>query len=70
MALERESGAIPRMNWDSTDLPSAWKSFLSHAKFMFNGPLVSKNEEQKCNYLMLWVGDKGRDVYSTWTLNK
>lgn len=33
---------------------------------MFNGPLKEKSEEEKCNYLMIWVGEKGRDVYSTW----
>lgn len=33
---------------------------------MFNGPLKEKSEEVKCNYLMIWVGEKGRDVYSTW----
>ncbi|CAC5373520.1 unnamed protein product [Mytilus coruscus] len=35
---------------------------------MFEGPLKAKNEETKCNYLMIWVGNKGRDIYSTWNL--
>ena len=37
---------------------------------MFGGPLKSKDEEEKSNYLMLWVGDKGRDIYSTWILTE
>ena len=59
-------GAIPKFNWESNDLPRAWKNFVSHATFMFTGPLKEKSEAEKCNYLMLWVGDKGRDVYDTW----
>lgn len=35
---------------------------------MFKGPLRARNEEEKCSYLLLWVGEKGRDVYHTWTL--
>ena len=35
---------------------------------MFGGPLEGKNEEQRCNYLMLWVGEKGINIYSTWNL--
>ena len=27
-----------------------------------------KSEELKCSYLMAWVGDKGREKYSTWEL--
>ena len=61
-------GGTPKFNWESGDLPTTWKSFRQHAEFMFNGPLKKKTEEEKCNYLMLWIGEKGRDVYSTWTL--
>ena len=30
------------------------------------GPLKSKSKEKKVSYVLLWVGEKGRDVYSTW----
>ena len=62
------SAPSPRMDWASLDLPNEFKKFKGHTKFMFGGPLEKKNEEQKCNYLMLWVGDKGRQIYSTWNL--
>ena len=58
----------PRMDWESKDLNAAFKRFKEHAEFMFKGPLSSKTEEVKCNYLMLWVGDKGRYIYSTWKI--
>ena len=44
------------------DLPSAFKSFKSHAEFKFGGPLKTKTGEVKCNYLMIWTGEKGRQI--------
>ena len=58
----------PSMNWDSPNLPEAWRRFKQHAELMFSGPLRGKTEEEKCSYLLLWIGEKGRDVYNTWTL--
>ena len=26
--------------------------------------------EDKCSYLLLWIGDKGRDIFNTWTLTE
>ena len=60
--------STPKMDWSSGDLPAALKSFQQHCEFAFGGPLKGKSEEQRCNYLMLWVGEKGRDVYKTWNL--
>ena len=66
--MEREA-SVPKMDWTATDLPTAFKNFKSHCEFMFGGPLKAKDEEEQCNYLMIWVGDKGRDIYSTWNLD-
>lgn len=66
--MEGLAGSTPNMNWDSGDLPTAWKNFKTHVDFMFKGPLITKKEEEMCAYLMIWVGDKGREVYGTWTL--
>ena len=54
------AGSTPKMDWSSGDQLSAWKAFKQHCEFTFGGPLKQKSEEVKCNYLMLWVGDKGR----------
>ncbi|XP_056891952.1 uncharacterized protein K02A2.6-like isoform X1 [Takifugu flavidus] len=37
---------------------------------MFSGPFKEKSEEEKCSYLLLWIVDKGRGLYNTWTLTK
>ena len=34
---------------------------------MFSSPLKSCLEAEKYSYLLIWVGQKGRDIYSTWT---
>ena len=66
--MENISGATPSIDWESRDLESAWRRFEVHVNFMFSGPLKDKSEEERCSYLMLWVGEKGRNIYSTWTI--
>ena len=66
--MDEHNSKYPRMDWDAKDLPLAFKSFKEHCNFMFGGPFKSKSEEEKCNYVMLWAGEKGRNIYSTWTL--
>ena len=58
--------STPKMNWSSGDLLSAWKAFKQHCEFTFSGPLKQNSVEVKCSYLMLWVGDEGREMCSTW----
>ena len=53
------------MNWDSPDLPKEFKRFKQHCLFTFKGPLADKPELRQVNYLMTYMGDKGREVYST-----
>ena len=32
---------------------------------MFSGPLAAKKEEEKFSYLLIWCGEKGRDIANT-----
>ena len=41
------------------------KRFKQHCQFTFGGPLSDKTEKAKVNYLMTYIGDKGREVYGT-----
>lgn len=61
--------SVPRFDWDTASLQS-WLKFETHVILMFAGPLYGKNEKQQCAYLLLWTGEKGRDIYSTWTLDE
>ena len=58
---------MPTMNWEANDLETSWKSFQQHAEFVFSVPLKAKTEVEKCSYSMIWVGEKGRNIYSTWS---
>lgn len=56
------------MDWESSHRPDAWRRFQQHVRLVFTGPLKAKSEEEKCSFLLLWIGDKGRDICNTWTL--
>ena len=64
------SSYTPTMDWSNADLPNAWKSFRRHSEFVLGRPLKSKSEEHKCNYLMIWIGEKERDIFQTWNLTE
>ena len=66
--MERIIGSVPQIDWQSKDLPGAWNSFKEHSEFMFGGPLKDCSEAEQCNYLMIWVGKKGREIYKTFAL--
>ncbi|XP_061588346.1 uncharacterized protein LOC133452753 [Cololabis saira] len=66
--MESPGVSPPRMDWESSNLPDTWRKFRQHVELMFSGPLQAKKEEEKCSYFLLWVGEKGRDVFNTWTL--
>ena len=34
---------------------------------LISGPLKAKTEEEHVSYLLLWVGQKVREIYKTWT---
>ncbi|XP_053389557.1 uncharacterized protein K02A2.6-like [Mercenaria mercenaria] len=62
-----EFGGIqpPVMHWEDSNLPEAWEKFQRHAELVFSGPLKGKTEEEQISYLLLWVGEKGRDMHCT-----
>ena len=57
----------PSMNWNAGNLAKEWKRFRQHSQFIFDGPLSEKTQKVKVNYLMTYVGDKGREIYETFT---
>ena len=60
----------PLINWDSSNLVDTWKKFQQHVDLIFEGPLADKDDKVKITYLLLWIGDKGRDIYNTWKLSE
>ncbi|KAI2650666.1 Retrovirus-related Pol polyprotein from transposon 17.6 [Labeo rohita] len=60
----------PRMDWTSANLPEERRRFKQQAELMISGPLREKREPEKCSYLLLWIGEKGLDIYNTWSLSE
>ena len=58
----------PHKDWESNNLPASWKKFKQHCELIFAGPLKQISEEVKVTYLLLWIGDTGRDIFNTWTI--
>ena len=49
----------PTIDWGAPNLPEAWKKIKQLVDLMFNGPLLSKTEDVKVNYFLIWIGEKG-----------
>ena len=59
---------IPTIDWNATNLPEALRKFKRTCEFIFEGPLEEQSENTKVQYLMLWVGETGRDIRDGWGL--
>ncbi|KAL3866981.1 hypothetical protein ACJMK2_044224 [Sinanodonta woodiana] len=60
----------PTMDWENSNLTTSWAKFQQHCELIFNGPMSRRSDAVKANYILLWVGDKGRDIFNTWTLTE
>ncbi|XP_050390435.2 uncharacterized protein LOC130013006 [Patella vulgata] len=60
----------PNVDWSSKNLPEAWKKFKQHVRLMFMGPLKKATQAEQCAYLLIWAGEKGRDIYNTFTVTE
>ena len=60
----------PRINWSATDLPQALRKFKATGELYFSGPLKEKSEGEKISYLLIWTGDEGIELVSTWSLTE
>ena len=60
--------STPTINWNSPNLKHAWNKFKRNPKLMFIGPLSGKAETKKCSYLLIWVGEKDRDIFNRFSI--
>ena len=60
---------IPTMDWHSPDTPQAFMKFKAQYELHFSGPLKEKAEEEQISYLLIWLGDDGIRLVSTWALS-
>lgn len=60
---------IPTLDWHSPDAPQAFKKFKARCELYFSGPLKEKSEEEQVRDLLIWSGDDGIELVSTWNLS-
>ena len=60
----------PTMNWNARNFHEEWKQFEQHTTLMFKGPLKHANQEEQSAYLLIWVGNAGRDTCNSWGLSE
>ena len=60
---------IPTMDWHSPDLPQAFKKIKARCELYFSGPLKEISEEEQISYVLIWSGDDGIELLSTWALS-
>jgi hypothetical protein len=68
-ALSLSGIPIPTMDWSAVDLPNAFRKFKDLCELIFDGPMASSAEELKVKYLLIWAGEEGRELKSTWQMN-
>ena len=59
----------PTMDWTANDAVRAFAKFKEICLLLFNGPLADVSEERQVNYLLLWVGEEGRELATSWNLS-
>ncbi|XP_029212518.2 uncharacterized protein LOC114976273 [Acropora millepora] len=59
----------PQMEWNDSDLPTAFKSFKQYCQLIFDGPLNTKEDKVKATYILLWIGEEGRKIFNSFDLN-
>ena len=64
------SFASPQMNWDAPDPITALARFKQKCQLMFSSVLKEADDEGKVSYILLWSGEKGLDIYNSWTFTK
>ena len=64
------SFASPQMNWDAPDPITAFARFKQKCQLIFSSVLKDADDEEKVSYILLWSGEKGLDIYNSWTFTK
>jgi len=58
----------PAMDWTTPgDIHKRFKLFQQKCELIFAGPLDKVEEAKKVRLLLLWIGDKGLEIYNTTT---
>ena len=56
----------PTIDWKAKNLTEEWRRFQQHSELMFSGPLKKLTKEERAAYVLIWVGNEGRDIFNSW----
>ena len=57
----------PPMDFISGNIAENWRKWSQHMRLLLDGPFAEKEEKQKCSFILLYIGEQGREIYSTFT---
>ena len=59
----------PTFNWNDPNAPQSFKSFRRYCELILKTPTyVTKTPEDRVNYILLWLGPQGVQVFDSWTI--
>ena len=58
----------PRMDWSLSNVSQALKKLKNTCEIYFSGPLKDKSGEEQVSCLVIWSGEEGNELVSTWLL--
>ena len=64
---------LPRpteMDFHASNLADAWKKWKQTMQLYLNVVMTQKTEEEKYSVFLFMIGEKGREIFDTWTWEK
>ena len=59
-----------KRNGTPSYLADAWKKWKQTMQLYLNAVMKQKTEEEKYSVLLFIIGEKGREIFNTWTCEK
>lgn len=67
MAAMNAPITAPCMDWEAADVVAAFARFKQKCELMFQSVLMKASDGEKASYLLLWTGEKGIEMFNSWT---
>ena len=61
---------LNEMDFSATNLEQTWKKWIKNMKFYLTAVMKTKTDEERYSAFLFLNGERGRDIYNTWTWEK
>ena len=58
------------MDFENGNITENWQRWAQNMQLLLSGPLADSDEAPQCSYVLLNVGQTGRDIFNTLELQK